>query len=316
MTVRTVRSADLPVLFEIYTAAFPFEYVPEKRFLRTFFLEPNFDPASVFVAEAAGDVQGFVIAPVQRVPLLAGFPVHTETGYVSALAVRPGASVPAVGGLLLDTAETYLRRKGVRRISTGYAPYYIHQGVETDRCPEYAELYRSRGYRGGESYAMRCDLSRYTPDPQTEAKRKALEADGFYIGPLQEKYLFSLLDPAAPFSSVGWSYEFSTRVRDCDFERIRICAKDGKVVACCVFGDSESDGERFGPFGTDPAVQGRGIGSVLLNDCLSEMKKRGLRSAWLQWGPTEGPAHHLYRKHGFVPEKHYVTFGKKTEEAP
>lgn len=310
MQIRTMQSADMPVLFDIYRSAFPFESVPERRFYRTFFFEPNFTADSVFAAEEAGEILGFVIAPVKRVPLLAGYPVETATGYISALAVKDTTRVADIGGALLDAAEAYLIKKGVRRISTGYAPYYINQGVEADRCPAYAELYRSRGYRGGTSYAMRCNLTAWNPAPAVEEKRRALAADGFYIGPLKDEYTISLLDPTAPFSSVGWAYEFSTRVRDCDRDRIRICAKDGKVIACCVFGDSESDEERFGPFGTDPSYRGRGIGSVILSDCLSEMKKRGLSSAWLQWGPTEGPAHHLYLKNGFIPEKRYLTFGK------
>lgn len=34
-----------------------------------------------------------------------------------------------------------------------------------------------------------------------------------------------------------------------DFNRIRIAAKDGKVIGACVFNDPDSEPERFDPFG-------------------------------------------------------------------
>jgi len=311
MIVRNGCSADIPALFDIYKNAFPFEFVPYKRFLQTFFFEPNYREESVFVAEENGTIEGFVIAPIRRMPVLAGYDANETRGYISSLAVRQKEKVTEVGGLLLDSAEKYLISNGKTAVSTGYAPQYICQGIECDRCPEYAALYKSRGYSFSDSYAMRVDLGTFAPTEDIEAKRQALLADGFYVGPVKEEHITSLLDPNSPFSSVSWSYEFMSRLRDCDFERFSVCAIGDEVVAACCFGDSGSDGERFGPFGTDPAYRGRGIGAVILSDCLERMKSRGLCSAWLHWGPTSGPAHHLYMKNAFKYEKHYETYSKK-----
>jgi mycothiol synthase len=46
-------------------------------------------------------------------------------------------------------------------------------------------------------------------------------------------------------------------------------------------------------------MQGKGLGKILLYDCLALMRAQGLHGAWFLWTGEQSPAGHLYRKAGF-----------------
>ena len=113
------------------------------------------------------------------------------------------------------------------------------------------------------------------------------------------------------FLNASWLFEFKNRIADNDFSRIKIAAFGGKVIGAVVLSDALSNAERFGPFGVSNEFQGMGIGSVLLADTLSEMKSRGLKSAWMQWCSLDPAANALYDKVGFVDTHSYCEYEKK-----
>ena len=142
-------------------------------------------------------------------------------------------------------------------------------------------------------------------------KKKELAKEGIYVGEMKDEYLLSLVNPDPSFAKPTWVYEFRNRLADLDYARIRIAAKDGKIIGCCVFGDPNGSPERFGPFGVNEDMRGKGLGTLLLNDCFLEMKKRGLHSAWAQWTPAQGPASILYDHYGFYKRNSYYMFEKE-----
>lgn len=82
-------------------------------------------------------------------------------------------------------------------------------------------------------------------------------------------------------------------------DRILIARKGATIVGFCMYGGYEGTPERFGPFGIDKTEQGKGLGTILLNDCLWKMKQEGLHGAWFLWTGEHSAAGHLYQKTGF-----------------
>ena len=61
--------------------------------------------------------------------------------------------------------------------------------------------------------------------------------------------------------------------------------------------------ERFGPFGVSPEMRNKGIGRVLLFQCLATMLTKGFHCAWFLW--TGQDAARLYTLAGFEPVRQF-----------
>jgi ribosomal protein S18 acetylase RimI-like enzyme len=89
--------------------------------------------------------------------------------------------------------------------------------------------------------------------------------------------------------------------------------EDGRVVGSVAlvldgdFGEvTESDDEAaFRMLVVDPAVQGRGVGALLVTDCLERARAAGKRRMVLSTDPRMTAAHRLYARLGFarLPER-------------
>ena len=301
MLIRNIKNTDVRRIVELWNEALPHEAIDKKQFIRKMILDPNFSEKGFFIAEDSDEILGFINCPS---------PKNSDIGYISILAVCCKTEVHTIGNLLLDAAEEYLIKNGKKKISTGYAPTYFTQGVDKNACPEYVELYLSRGYTGRESFKRFCDLSQYSYPSKIKERKKALSEEGIYIGELSDDYVLSLIGAKNSFAGPNWTASFKKCLYDMDYSRIRIAAKDGEIIGCCVFGEPDGSPERFGPFGVNPDMRGRGIGTVLLNDCFAEMKKRGLQCAWSQWTPGSGAAHEVYERYGFKKRNTYCLFEK------
>lgn len=314
MTVRNFKGDDVIKLVDCFNSALPHNTIDKDQFIKKVLLEENFDPDGLFIVENDGRISGFVCCVYRKVPIDAYTPIAPTEGWISAFAVNEKESFFEIGNALLDSAENYFAMHKKSIISTGYYPLYLFQGVSEEHCPEYIELFEKRGYSCSRSIARRLELENYIAPQNIAAKKEKLESLGIYVGAIKDEHVCSLVDCREGFNSASSAYEFKLRLLDLDYERIRIAAKDGHVIGVCVFGDPYGSAERFGPFAVSKEYQGMGIGSVLMNECLSEMKKRGLSGAWMQWTPTSGAADAMYKKIGFKQTKTYVTFYKKTEE--
>lgn len=315
MTIRTFIGTDAYVLPGLWNEAFPHERVTREQWIAKVMLEPNFSPEGLFVAEENGKIIGFSNAVFRRIPMIAGADLEEACGWISAFALADPARMDDVGEALLNASESYLVAHGKTRISTGYYPIYFTQGFEKRFCPAYTALFERHGYIAAESSAITMKLDTYTEAPGIEEKRRRLIGEGYYIGALTDEYIASLLDINEPFNGASFATEFKLRFSDMDFTRVRIAAKDGHVVGACIFSDQFGEKEHFGPFAVNKELRGKGIGSVLLADCLNEMKRRGLPSVWMQWVGPQSVAMAMYKKLGFEEFKYYCAYTKFCEEA-
>lgn len=314
MNIRHPEGRDLPGIFRKWNEYLPHEAASKQNILRKLFFDPNFDRNGFFIAEEGGEITGFINAVYHVTAITRGAPESYDTGFINAFAVKSGGGFFETGNALLARAEDYLRRGGKSAVSTGYFPVYFTQGVCKELAPQYAQLYEKRGYAADASATLDLTLASFVPFEKYEKRRTELLAEGIYIGPLTDERVLSAIDPREGFSSVSWSAEFKSRLtHSFDYDSMRIAAVRDRVIGACIFGDPGSSPERFGPFGVAPEYRGKGLGAVLLQDCLMEMKKRGLHNAWMQWVGEGGAAWSLYRKFGFTKTHTYLTFRKKLE---
>lgn len=316
MRIRPYTGRDFDTVLTLWNRALPHDPVTREQLIKKLFMDPDFTEEGLMLCEDGdGSVVGFVNAVCRVLPAIPGQD-DADTGFITVVAVLPERDEYKVGGLLLDAAEAYLSSKGKTRVTTAYPPQYFTQGVEKDAHPALVRAFLERGYAGVPSAAKELDLTIYEEHPSVADRRARLAAAGIEVIPLTDAYISAVLDPAAGFSRPSWSVEFRSRLQvNMDFESMRIAVQHGsdgsRVVGACIFGDPYSDEGRFGPFGVSDDMQGMGIGSVLLADTLAEMKKRGIRRAWMQWTSEEGAAHTVYSRAGFRVVKRYLTFTKK-----
>ena len=77
-------------------------------------------------------------------------------------------------------------------------------------------------------------------------------------------------------------------------------------------GPIEGINNRFGPFGVDESLRGLGLGSVLFNEMLHDMTKRGIHHVYFLW--TGGRAQLMYERQGMSAYREYELMRKMLNE--
>ena len=114
-----------------------------------------------------------------------------------------------------------------------------------------------------------------------------------------------------------YSVELADVARRADLAELLVARdEDGRLVGSVAlvldgdFGEvTESDDEAaFRMLVVDPAAQGRGLGELLVTECLRRARAAGKRSMVLSTGPAMTAAHRLYERLGFtrLPERDWT----------
>lgn len=309
MHVTAYSGKDIEKCYEIWKDAHYDGITDISRFLICTVADVNFRNEDFILAYDGENPAGFVYAPRRFYSVKRSGEIE-KTGYVTLLSVAKGYSVSEIGSLLLEAAEEHHKKQGMNCISTGYSPVYINQGYTSEE-KDYTGLFENYGYSSYESARRVLDLENAVISAD-ESTKKELGKKGIYTGPLKPDLVASFLDEDNPVIGSGWSKEFRMRLEHgMDFDSVRVAAVGPEVIGACVFGDPFSNSGRFGPFGVNEKYRLMGIGKVLLGEIIEEMKKRNIRSAWMQWTPLNGPASHIYDKTGFKVTDIFKTFTKE-----
>lgn len=309
MNIRTFHGTDLDAIIKIWNSSMPYNPIGRKAFVKNFLLDHNFNDEGFFVAEENGEILGYVYAIVRRFPTDVGASMDEDKGFINAIGLKYEKDIlGGLGSTLVKTAENYIQSHGRQEVHMShYTPNYIYQGINT-LYPDYIALFQQEGYEElGRNVSISIDLLQYVRPAYIDELKATREQEGFLFTKLKDEYIPALFKYAAP----GFKHRLRRIMQETmDYERFNLVVYNGKVIGANVFGDPYSCEERFGPFSISAEFRGKGLGQVLLHDCLTEMKNRGLQKAWSQSTPMASAASHIYAKAGFQRTGEYVIFKK------
>ncbi|MBQ8880087.1 MAG: GNAT family N-acetyltransferase [Clostridia bacterium] len=307
--IRNFNGKDIEEVIRLWNEVTPHSIIDNRTFVKNILLDPNYDERGFFLYEYEGEIVGFILAIIRRVPVDNGGKLDTDKGYINAIGVKCNQKYTSVAiDSLISAAEEYVYGFGDRRISVGgYTPNYFYPGIDSERAI-ILEALKEHGYTEGASHrSIRLDLSKYEYPEELRLLREERERDGFVFTTLSERYVTSLLSAYLP----GWVHRFRRQLLETmDYSKYHIILKDGDVIGCTVYGDPYSAPERFGPFGVNEKFRGLGLGKILLAETLLSMKQDGLDFAWAQSTPMAGPATSIYDRAGFTTYRVFVSFSK------
>ena len=269
---RSYLPGDEQQIVHLWNRSLAKDPITPLRFRKLVLLDPNFDPQGMRLAVCDDQIVGCLYVVRRKLPMI-GTELETDRGWIPFFFVDPQYRRRGIASQLLTDAVTFLRNHGRKKVFfSAYAPNYIVPGIDRDMYPKGSAFLDHAGFEVQyTSVAMDYSLVGFEiPEDVVLLKEERI----------REGYSFSL-------------------VQNLNMSQILIARHHEKLVGFCLFGGYEGIRERFGPFGVDPDERGKGIGKILLYDCLKLMQSHGLHGAWFLWTGEESPAGHLYKKAGF-----------------
>jgi len=304
------RGTDEAALIELWNAATTHDRINESVFRTRVLLDANFNPEGLLVAEAEGELHGFVLSIVRQVPLfLQG--LEPEVGWITAFGVHPQHRRQGIGLQLFDAALTRLSSMGRRRVLISpYTPNYFIPGVDVDAYPDAMEFLQVTGWQiGSMPISMRAELAGFQIPPEIMELERQRTREGITVRPVQSADLPELL----PFIArhFGWDWfrfaqEYLLELFGPGSDEIcfLVASQKGGIVGYC-----QQKRERFGPFGVAEEMRNRGIGRLLLFRCLAAMQAQGFHCAGFLW--TGQDAARLYSLAGFKQARQFAVMKKE-----
>jgi len=158
--IRPYHAADEAALLRTWNGALVADPINATTWRAKVLLDPNFDAASCLVAEAEGELRGFLLSLVRRVPFF-NDGLEPDLSWITAFAVAPGWQGKGIGSALLAAAEERLR--GLGRTSVALSPYvpnYFTPGADAKAYAGGIEFLTQRGFEVSERpISMRAELT-------------------------------------------------------------------------------------------------------------------------------------------------------------
>ena len=309
-TLRGYRGSDEPGLLAAWSAALPWDPVDAATFRRKVLLDANFEPDGLLVAEQEGQVVGFCLSLMRRVPL-EGLGLEPDKGWITAMGVVPKARGQGVGQALVTGALDLFRRAGRQSVSVApYAPNYFVPGVDVERYAEGLAFLHAHGF-ATVTEAISMDANLVLLDLSgLDAREVRLAQQGIVVRCLTPADQPALLRFLRDHMYGDWLRHARELLVDASrglatLENFTIALRGDEVVGYCQF-----EGEHFGPFGVRSDLQGMGIGTVVLGRCLQTMRRHGHHNAWVLW-TSEDTAEKVYGKFGFTVTRRFAVLRKE-----
>lgn len=301
LVYRSYRPGDEQAIVSLWNACLPQDGINARRFRNLVLLDANFDPQGMRLAWEGECLLGCFYA-VRRLLPMVGTELEADNGWIPFFFIDKTSRKQGMGTVLLQEAVQFLRQVGCQQVFfSSYAPNYILPGIDKEVYPQGYQFLLKNGFRVQYSpVAMDCSLVGYQIPEEVHELKATREAEGYSFTAAQDSDIYQAIQFATQVFNPDWGRAIREGLlQGLPINHILIARKQGKMVGFCLFGGYEGVTERFGPFGVDPDEQGKGLGKILLYDCLAVMRGENLHGAWFLWTGEKSPAGHLYQKVGF-----------------
>lgn len=298
---RHYHSGDESNIVELWNECLPVDPITSARFRNLILLDANFDPNGLRLAFKENKLVGCVYVVRRLLPMF-GTDLEPDNGWMLFFFVGEQNRKSGVGSQLMEDAISFFKENSRSNIFfASYVPNYILPGIDEAIYPEAYHFLIEQGFEKHHSLiAMDRNLIDFQLSQDIKDLKEKRESEGYSFAQAEDKDLYELIQFANKTFNPDWGRAIREGVlQGIPLHRILVARDQNKLVGFCIYGGHEGITERFGPFGVDPDQQGKGLGKLILNLCLQQMKAEGLHTAWFLWTSEKTSAGYLYKKAGF-----------------
>ena len=275
--IRELTGNDLPALLDLCTRALPLDAFSLPLLHSRIMDEPEHQPSLQLAAWNGDQLVGAMLAGVRD-------GAQEPSVAIRLFAVEPSVQRKGVATGLLREIESRVRRDGHRRLTVAQqAPVYFWPGVDVRYTPAICFLEANAYERTGEAINMDVDLSIRDWDA-TEVEAR-LATDGYEVRRLQAEDREGFVAWMREAWNPTWAYEALESLKNDPVSTW--VATRGETYHAFASYDCTAFAGGFGPTGTDERLRGKGIGTVLFNRCMQDMRALGYSKCEVCWtGPV------------------------------
>lgn len=273
------------------------DVISTQRFREKVIFDDNFDPELALVAIEDNKIVGFCFGYKRKYPYL-DRGLEPTKGWISVLFVDIKHQNQGIGTKLVKEVESRLISKGAKTIVLGSnSPNYFYPGVDIKNYSDAVSFFEKMGYSdNGEAVSMSRSLWNYQIPQKIQQNEERFLQENIHFMKFQYKYSLQLLDFAKNNFGGGWKRDLFLHMQNGVAEDlIWICLRDEEIIGFCMRGMG-GIAERFGPFGVREDFRSKGVGAILFNHMLLDMKSNMIMHVYFLW--TDGDAIKFYQRNG------------------
>lgn len=299
----------LDEIVDCWNESLVYDPISRDRFIQEVVLDDNFDRNLALVLLVEGRVRGFCLGIKRKYPYLTRG-LEEQRGWISCMFVHPEFQRQGYGQKILEEEERRLAGLQTEEITLcAYSPNYFTPGVDKNYRSA-LKFFEKNGYvRGVDAVSMERELFSHVLSPDVRQKVERLKEEGIMFRRFTFEDGEKLLDFVGREFDAGWVRNVREAMKKGEAERTILIAvdKDSRVVGYCM---RKIDGRdaRFGPIGVAEALRSKGLGGILLELQMAEMKKQGIYHMYFLW--THGAAMRFYERHGLKVYRTYQLYRK------
>lgn len=287
-----------------------YDGIDEERFKQLILLDENFNPDLFLLAMNDEKVVGFCYGIRRKIPYLERG-LEENRGWIVIMGVLPEYQNQGIGTMLCDEVEKRLKDMGTKEITLcAYSPNYFFPGIEK-RYQKAISFFENRNYvYRTESVSMQRSLWDYHMADQYKEKLASLEKDGIHIIRYNDEYMLPLLNYLLENFGAGWKRNalIAMQKKEAEDTILLVVDEQKNILGFCMRKIDGNDA-RFGPFGVSEHLRSKGIGGVLFEYMMQEMKQKGIYYLYFLW--TDGAAQRFYERHDVKVYRTYQLYRKE-----
>ena len=287
-----------------------YDGIDEERFKQLILLDENFNPDLFLLAMNDEKVVGFCYGVRRKIPYLERG-LEENRGWIVIMGVLPEYQNQGIGTMLCDEVEKRLKDMGTKEITLcAYSPNYFFPGIDK-RYQQAISFFENRNYvYRAESVSMQRSLWDYHMADQYKEKLASLEKDGIHIIRYNDEYMLPLLNYLLENFGAGWKRNalIAMQKKEAEDTILLVVDEQKNILGFCMRKIDGNDA-RFGPFGVSEHLRSKGIGGVLFEYMMQEMKQKCIYYLYFLW--TDGAAQRFYERHGVKVYRTYQLYRKE-----
>lgn len=313
INIQSFKIEYLPQVLNCWNENLVYDLINEERFTKIVLLDDNFDPNLLKVALLDNEVIGFCFGIKRKIPYLERG-LEPKRGWINMIAVHKEYRRQGIAKKLVECVEHELSLLGTTDMTLcAYSPNYFTPGIDL-RYQGALLFFEKLGYQcGNEAVSMQRDLWDFQMSEKAKEKRKALEQEGIRIISYEKKYMLKLLEFVFDEFGSGWKRNVLMAMQKQIAEQtILLCVNQNEdILGFCMRNIDGHEG-RFGPVGISESLRSKGIGGVLFECMMHDMKSRGIPYLYFLW--TSGAAQRFYDRYDLKVFRTYRMYRKVIKE--